>query len=135
MKAKRGRPIGSKTAGTTKEVSPVRGSGMKIVYNQLRREIIELELAPGAQLDETSLSARFSMSRPPVREALVRLAAEGLVDTLPNRNTIVSHINFEQMPTYFDALTLMYRVTTRLGAQHRTPEDLDVIRQLWPSAR
>jgi DNA-binding GntR family transcriptional regulator len=69
------------------------------------------------------------MSRTPVREALVRLSAEGLVTTLPNRNTIVSAIDFAQLPVYFDALTLMYRVTTRLAALNRTREDLAAIRR------
>jgi DNA-binding GntR family transcriptional regulator len=68
------------------------------------------------------------MSRTPVREALVLLAADGLVTTLPNRNTIVSTIDFEKLPVYFDALTLMYRVTTRLAAMHRTDASIEVMR-------
>lgn len=117
-------------SGTTTDTSaaPTRGFGVQKVYNVLRQEIIEMKLAPGEPLDETRLSARFEMSRTPVREALVRLAAEGLVSTLPNRNTIVSTIDFEKLPVYFDALTLMYRVSTRLAAQHRTAEDLRLIR-------
>jgi DNA-binding GntR family transcriptional regulator len=70
------------------------------------------------------------MSRTPVREALVRLAAEGLVTTLPNRNTVVATIDFSTVPVYFDALTLMYRVTTRLAAERRSEADLSVIRDL-----
>nr|WP_272214578.1 hypothetical protein [Marinicella sp. W31]MDC2880202.1 hypothetical protein [Marinicella sp. W31] len=49
----------------------------------------------------------------PVREALLRLSGDALVTTLPNRNTIVSAINFAEMPHYFEALTLMYRATTK----------------------
>ena len=96
-----------------------RGFGVQTVYEALRRDIIEMTLAPGEPLDETRLSRRFAMSRTPVREAMVRLAAEGLVTTLPNRNTIVTPIDFSSVPVYFDALVLMYRVTTRLAAMHR----------------
>lgn len=105
-----------------------RGSGVRTVYEQLRNEIIELTLKPGSPIDEIQLSERFDMSRTPIREALVRLAADGLVETLPNRSTIVSNIDFLNLSSFFDALTLMYRVTTRLGAENRTEDELAVIR-------
>lgn len=115
--------------GTQDSGSHRRGSGVSLVYEKLRNEIIELTLQPGSPIDEVQLANRFSLSRTPVREALVRLAAEGLIVTLPNRATIVSNIDFLNLPHFFDALTLMYRVTTRLAAAHRRPEDLERIRQ------
>lgn len=105
-----------------------RGWGVQTVYEALRHDILEMTIPPGEPLDETRLSRRFAMSRTPVREALVRLAAEGLVTTLPNRNTIAAAIDFSTVPVYFDALTLMYRVTTRLAAMRRTESDLVEIR-------
>ncbi|GGF44023.1 GntR family transcriptional regulator [Youhaiella tibetensis] len=109
-------------------VARPRGSGAQTIYERLRQSILELAIEPGSALDEVGLSEEFGMSRTPVREALVRLAAEGLVTTLPNRNTIVSPIDFTQLPVYFEALTLMYRVTTRSAAIHHTAEDLIAIR-------
>lgn len=105
-----------------------RGLGVQTVYSALKRDIVELTLPPGHPLDEMRLSERFAMSRTPIREALVRLAAEGLVTTLPNRNTIVAPIDFTALPMFFDALTLMYRVTTRNAALWRTSADLEVMR-------
>lgn len=107
-----------------------RGSTAQMVYDQLKRSILDLTLEPGSPLDEVSLSEQFGMSRTPIREALVRLVAEGLVRTLPNRNTVVAAIDFEQLPIYFEALTLMNRVTTRAAALHRTARDLVEIRRL-----
>jgi DNA-binding GntR family transcriptional regulator len=106
-----------------------RGSGVKLVYDLLRDEILDLRMAPGSPIDEVQLAERFEMSRTPIREALVRLAGEGLIVTLPNRSTMVSSIDFLNMHTFFDALVLMYRVTTRLAAQYHRPEDLVVIRE------
>ena len=105
-----------------------RGSGVQFVYDTLRDEILELILPPGSPIDEIQLSERLEMSRTPIREALVRLASEGLVTTLPNRSTVVSNIDFLNLHTFFDAMTLMYRVTTRLAAQFHTPADMAAIR-------
>ena len=105
-----------------------RGSGAKMVYDLLRDEILDLVLPPGSPVDEMQLAERFRISRTPVREALVRLAGEGLIETLPNRSTMVSSIDFLNMQPLFDAMVLMYRVTARLAAQHHRPEDLRAIR-------
>ncbi|MEM5500249.1 GntR family transcriptional regulator [Ahrensia kielensis] len=105
-----------------------RGQGVKFVYEILRDDILDLVLPPGSPIDEIQLAERLSMSRTPIREALVKLASEGLVTTLPNRSTMVSNIDFLNLHTFFDALSLMYRVTTRLAAENRTEEDLKIIR-------
>lgn len=115
-------------SSTAKSSERKRGSGAQYVYSVLRDEILDLTLAPGSPIDEIRLSERLSMSRTPIREALVRLASEGLVTTLPNRSTVVSNIDFINLHTFFDAMTLMYRVTTRLAAQFHTPADLAAIR-------
>lgn len=109
---------------------PKRGSGALHVFEVLKAEIIDLSLAPGSTIDETVLAARFGLSRTPIREAMVRLAAEGLITTLPNRATIVSQIDFLALPQFFDALSLMYRVTTRAAAAHHRDEDIPGIRAL-----
>ena len=105
-----------------------RGSGVKMVYDLLRDEILDLVLPPGSPIDEVQLAERLKMSRTPIREALVRLAGEGLIDTLPYRSTMVANIDFLNLNPFFDALVLMYRVTTRLAAQNHRPEDLPIIR-------
>ena len=126
-------PLRDKITDDQAEPQRVRGSGAQKVYDTLRKAILELELEPGSPLDEVSLSEQFDMSRTPIREALVRLSAEGLVTSLPNRNTIVATIDFVRLPVYFEALSLMYRVTTRLAAANRRPEQLIPIRA-WQAA-
>ncbi|MBA3910801.1 MAG: GntR family transcriptional regulator [Rhodobacter sp.] len=105
-----------------------RGSGVKKAYDLLRTEILDLTLPPGSPIDEVQLAERLSLSRTPIREALARLATEGLIDTLPNRSTMVSNIDFLNLHAFFDAITLMYRVTTRLAAKNWQPGDLEIIR-------
>lgn len=115
-----------KSAGET--APRKRGSGVAQVYEVLRNEILDLKLAPGLPIDEVQLARRFDMSRTPIREALVRLAGDGLVENLPNRSTIVAPIDFFNLSNFFDALTLLYRLTTRLAAANCTEKDLPPVR-------
>ena len=112
------------------EAKRKRGQGVGAVYETLKHEILNLTLEPGSPVDEVKLADRFGISRTPVREAMVKLAGEGLVVTLPNRFTIVAPIDFPNLSQFFDALSLMYRVTTRLAAANRTEEELAAIREL-----
>lgn len=107
-----------------------RGYGSRAVYDRLRKEILSLELAPGTLLDETEIAERFQLSRSPVREALVRLSAEGLVVTLRNRSSIVAPFDIATVPAYIDATRLLYRLTSRLAALNRTGAQLERIRTL-----
>lgn len=109
------------------ETRRIKGTGWRSVYETLQTEILSLKLPPGQLLDETTLADRFSMSRSPVREALIRLAGEELVVTLPNRSTIVAPVDIASFPKYVDALDIAQRVNTRLAAELRTEADLKII--------
>ena len=98
------------------------------VREAIENGIVEGRFAPGSKLDPDALAAEFDCSRTPIREALVRLAGEGLVEALPNRTTIVANIDFLNLHHFFDAITLMYRVTTRLAAENHRPEDMETSR-------
>jgi len=67
-------------------------SARDIVFGILRERIIGLEFAPGESLSESELASSFGVSRTPVRESLILLAEEGLVDVVPQVGTFVSHI-------------------------------------------
>lgn len=107
-----------------------RGAAAGEIYQVLRDEILTLQLEPGHQLDETSLSKRFAVSRSPIREALNRLLAERLVETLPNRSTIVAQVDLQNFPALIQALDLQQRLATRLAAQNREDDDLPRLRKL-----
>lgn len=63
------------------------------VYERLRGQIIALALAPGVVLARNELMAQFGVSQTPIRDALLRLAEEGLVDIFPQHATVVSPID------------------------------------------
>jgi len=109
------------------EPKRLKGTGVRFAYETLRDEILALQLQPGSILDETSLAERFSMSRSPVREALIRLAGDDLVVTLSNRSTVVAPIDVQSFPKYVEALDVAQRMNTRLAAELRTDLDLKMI--------
>jgi DNA-binding GntR family transcriptional regulator len=67
------------------------------VYIALRNSIINLNLAPGTAISEKEISLRFEVSRTPVREAFISLAKEGLVRVIPQKETLVSLIDFARV--------------------------------------
>ncbi|MGW9349137.1 GntR family transcriptional regulator [Nocardiopsis flavescens] len=72
------------------------------VYRRLREEIETSALAPGEKLSETAVAERLGASRTPVREALRRLAREGLVDFSPGEVARVSHVSLSGVRELFE---------------------------------
>lgn len=64
-------------------------------YELLRVQIIQGDLTPGTIISETEVSRNLQISRQPVREAFIKLHNEGLVEVLPQRGTLVTHISIE----------------------------------------
>ena len=125
-----GRKDDAAAAAPTWRIGRPKGTGMQRVYAQVREDIIGLRLSPGADLDEASLEERFGVSRTPVREALIRLASEGLIVLLPNRGARVTHIDISDVPQLFESLELCQRATIRWAAARRTNEDVAELRAI-----
>lgn len=102
------------------------GSGA-FAYRKVRDAIVSLELAPGRDLDEAELVARLHISRTPLREALVRLAAEGLVEILPNRGARVAPMAWDDIREHLEAFELGQRLVTRWAALRRSAAQLAVM--------
>ncbi|MDR3334550.1 MAG: GntR family transcriptional regulator [Treponema sp.] len=73
------------------------GSVQDIVYTALRKSILNLNLAPGTAISEKEISRRYEVSRTPVREAFIYLSKEGLVKVIPQKETLVSLIDFSRV--------------------------------------
>jgi DNA-binding GntR family transcriptional regulator len=101
-----------------------KGAGAETAYQTLRERILALEMAPGADLDEAALVESLGMSRTPVREAIIRLASEGLVTLTPNRGARVASISLDEVRAFFEAFDLCQRAMTRLAAVRRRGADI-----------
>ncbi len=103
-------------------------------YEQICRGIITLAYQPGAILDEKQLMADLQLGRTPIREAILRLAGEGWLETQPNRGAIVPPITLQKARAVFEAmrvlelgvanLALAQKIDEQLAAMHRANEEV-----------
>lgn len=71
------------------------GSISHTIYDNLKQDILSLRLKPGQVLSENEFAKYFQVSRTPVHNAFAQLKAEGLVNVLPQRGTIVSYLDWD----------------------------------------
>ncbi|MGE0503120.1 MAG: GntR family transcriptional regulator [Rhizobiaceae bacterium] len=121
------REIRKRTAG------PARHDAQKIatkVHRRLRDDILALRLAPGAGVSENELALAYGTGRTPIREALLRLADEGLVEIVPKSGTRVTRIPVARLPEAIIVRKALEEVTTRAAAQRASTSDLMGLRVL-----
>ena len=94
-------------------------------YDRLKDEIRTNRMPPGYQAPEPEIAMRLGMSRTPVREALIRLEAEGLVELVPRRGARVLPIKPEDMREIYEILSALEpEAAAGVAASHPSPEDL-----------
>src|SRR3546814_6126089 len=88
------------------------------VAARLRTMLVEGVIQPGAKLNERELCEKLRVSRTPLREAIKLLAAEGLVDLLPNRGAVAVRLTEADVMNTFEVLAMLDRKSTRLKSSH-----------------
>jgi DNA-binding GntR family transcriptional regulator len=96
----------------------VSGTRKDAVLRQLRDEIVSRQLTPGTVLKDAEVAARLGVSITPVREAIGRLAAEGLIDTTPNRTRHVAHVTRQNVLDLMDVVQLLACAGFAWGVNH-----------------
>lgn len=99
------------------------------IYQALKHDILSLALKPGEDIDEEGLAQRYEVSRTPIREALIHLSKEGLVDIGRNRRARVTALIISDFPRFMESLDLLQRAASSLAAKRRTEKDLQNIKQ------
>ena len=100
---------------------------------RLRDMVMEGELRPGIKVPERELCERFGVSRTPMREALKVLAAEGLLQLLPNRGAVVAKITREEIAELFPIMGALEGLAAELAAKRMTAPQLAKIEALHAS--
>ena len=105
------------------------GVGKNGFYDELKRQILTLELDPDEILDEVSLSEQFGLSRTPVREVFRRLEGEGYVDIRANRGARVAPMNHHTLRHFFLVAPMVYSAIGRLAVQNFKPRQILDLRE------
>ncbi len=106
------------------------GSLTDQAYTQLEELIVTVQLKPGAVLSESALAAQLGIGRTPIREALHRLAREGLVVILPRRGILVSEINVHSQLRLLEVRRKIEEVMVTAAAKRASGEERETFREI-----
>ena len=98
--------------------------------HRLRQMLVENRIAPGAKLNERELCDELNVSRTPLREAIKMLAAEGLVELLPNRGAIAVELTEADVLNTFEVMAGLEAQSGELAAQRVTDDELIEIKAM-----
>ena len=100
------------------------------VYCKLLNRILVGDAPPGSSLQENTLAAEFSVSRTPIREALIRLEADGLVRIVPKQGVYVTEITHQNYRNAFEVRYHMISIAGQLAAQRISDVEIEKLRQI-----
>jgi DNA-binding GntR family transcriptional regulator len=100
------------------------------VAHRLRQMLVEGLIPPGGKLNERTLCEELSISRTPLREAIKMLAAEGLVELLPNRGSVAVQLSEADVHHTFEVMAGLEGLSGELAAQRVTEAELNEIKAL-----
>jgi len=115
---------------TAEIISIPRASLHGQVAQRLRQMLVESQIAPGAKLNERELCEVLQVSRTPLREAIKMLAAEGLVELLPNRGAIAVELTEADVLDTFEVMAGLEAMSGELAARRITDAELAEIRAM-----
>ena len=100
------------------------------VYKYLREEILADRLSPGTELSEVALARELAISRGPIREAMGRLAAEGLIKVEPRRRAVVRSLTPQELIDAYQVREALEVLAVRLAIDRVTDDDLGRLERL-----
>lgn len=102
----------------------------EIIYERLRKAILSGELPQGEHFKDTDLAAKFDVSRMPVREALRRLEAEGLIRQIPMRGFVVVELTPQDAADIFSIRKSLEGLAAVYASRRITPSEIEELKAL-----
>ncbi len=114
----------SAAVGIRRNGRPRTATASSRIYSDLRAELVSLQRRPGAAISEAEIALYYGVSRTPVREAILRLADEGLVEIFPQSGIFVSRIPISALPEAIIIRKALEETTARLAAERATSSQI-----------
>lgn len=108
--------------------SRLRNTGANLVYTELKRQILDLELKPGTRIFEPAMAAALQVSRTPLREAIRRLISESLLEQQPTGGVLVPLLDEKAVSELYDVRAALESLMAREACAKATTEHIEKLR-------
>ncbi len=105
-------------------------SRSETAYQQLKRAMQMGELQPGTRIRETEIAERYNISRTPVREAIRRLEADGLISFVPHHGAVVAQLDHQQTMELYDLREVLEGTAAAFAARHASAAEIAELEEL-----
>jgi len=102
----------------------------ELAYHRLLAAIQEAEFGPGDRLRETDVAARLNLSRTPVREALRKLEADGIVEHRPRIGAVIRALGHREVVELYEMRIVLERTAAQMAAKHASAAEVDELAAL-----
>lgn len=109
---------------------PQRATAASRIYAELRGELVSMRRRPGEAISEADIALTYGVSRTPVREAILKLSDEGLIDVFPQSGIFVSRIPLAALPEAIIIRKALEETTARLAAERATASQILQLRSI-----
>ncbi|MDN5004672.1 GntR family transcriptional regulator [Bradyrhizobium sp. GCM10027634] len=120
----------SAISGPRRGKPPQRATASSRIYTELRSELVTMRRRPGEAISESEIALSHGVSRTPVREAILKLSDEGLLDVFPQSGIFVSRIPLAALPEAIIIRKALEETTARLAAERATASQILQLRSI-----
>ncbi len=122
-------------AGARRRARPRAATAASKIYNDLRVELVSLQRRPGEVISEAQIALSYGVSRTPVREAILKLSDEGLLEIYPQSGIFVSRIPLAALPEAIIIRKALEETTARMAAERATPSQILALQSILERQR
>jgi GntR family transcriptional regulator, rspAB operon transcriptional repressor len=123
------------TAGGRRNGRPRAATASARIYSDLRGDLVSLQRRPGEVVSEAEIALSYGVSRTPVREAILKLSDEGLLEIFPQSGIFVSRIPIAALPEAIIIRKALEETTARLAAERATSSQVLILHAILERQR